>query len=84
MLICLNSVSGRGETVNPDSTTDNEGRVIEPRTGLPVDTSKGDGAGGTDSTPIHGIHHGQSGTHGATTASGSGGESFGHFQDHAR
>ncbi|KAL8926030.1 MAG: hypothetical protein Q9208_003171 [Pyrenodesmia sp. 3 TL-2023] len=77
-------VTGVGETVNADSTRDNEGRLIEPRTGLPVDTSKGDGAGGTDSTPIHGIHPEQSGTRGATTASGNEGDSFGHFQDHAR
>ena len=33
-----------------------DGRIIEPHTGLPMDLSKGDGAGGTDGNPIPGYH----------------------------
>lgn len=82
-----NSVAGRGDTIDSDRTRDDQGRVVEPHTGLPINTSKGDGAGGTDANPIPGYHPEQSGTHSTTgTASGASdqGQSFGHFQDHAR
>ncbi|KAL8992976.1 MAG: hypothetical protein Q9169_006689 [Polycauliona sp. 2 TL-2023] len=80
------SVSGRGDTIDPNGTRDNEGRAIEPTTGLPIDLSKGDGAGGTDSTPVHGYHAGGSGATGTTGTAGdsSTGASFGHLQDHSR
>ncbi|KAI4176589.1 MAG: hypothetical protein LQ343_000880 [Gyalolechia ehrenbergii] len=81
------SVAGRGDTIDSDRTRDDQGRVVEPHTGLPINTSKGDGAGGTDANPIPGYHPEQSGTHSTTgTASGASdqGQSFGHFQDHAR
>jgi hypothetical protein len=33
------------------------GKTIEPHTGLPIDTSKGDGAGGIDGNPaVRGVH----------------------------
>ena len=49
--------SGTGPTGTAGSyKTLPDGRVVEPHTGLPVDLSKGDGAGGTDDTPIPGIH----------------------------
>lgn len=50
------SVAGRGDTVDSDKTRDAHGRVIEPHTGLPIDLSKGNGGGGTDSTPVPGYH----------------------------
>ena len=42
--------SSGGQETLPD------GPVIEPHTGLPMDLSKGDGSGGTDSTPTSGYH----------------------------
>ncbi|KAL8647948.1 MAG: hypothetical protein Q9226_006216, partial [Calogaya cf. arnoldii] len=71
------NVSGRGDTIDSNRTRDSEGRVIEPTTGLPIDLSKGDGAGGTDGTPVHG-YHGSSTTGGSSTGGG-----FGHLQDHS-
>ncbi|KAL8662214.1 MAG: hypothetical protein Q9202_004896 [Teloschistes flavicans] len=50
------NVAGRGDTVDSDKTRDAHGRVIEPHTGLPIDLSKGNGGGGTDSTPVPGYH----------------------------
>ncbi|KAI4197931.1 MAG: hypothetical protein LQ350_005585 [Teloschistes chrysophthalmus] len=50
------NVASRGDTVDSDKTRDAQGRIVEPHTGLPIDLSKGDGAGGTDSTPVHGYH----------------------------
>ena len=75
------SVSGRGDTIDSNRTRDNEGRVVEPSTGLPMDLSKGNGAGGTDATPVHGYH--PTGTTGTTGDSSTGG-GFGHLQDHSR
>ncbi|KAL8852552.1 MAG: hypothetical protein Q9221_002548 [Calogaya cf. arnoldii] len=72
------NVSGRGDTIDSNRTRDSEGRAIEPTTGLPIDVSKGDGAGGTDGTPVHG-YHGSSTTGGSSTGGG-----FGHLQDHSR
>lgn len=81
----LISVTERGDTIDSDRRRDGEGRLTEPHTGLPINTQKGDGAGGTDSTPIAGYHPEQSGTHGTDTITTSGeGGGFGHFQDHAR
>lgn len=48
---------GSGSTGGQQTLPD--GRVLEPRTGLPTDLSKGDtsgGVGGTDSTPVPGYH----------------------------
>ncbi|KAL9615190.1 MAG: hypothetical protein Q9167_000396 [Letrouitia subvulpina] len=90
------NVAGRGDSLNSDVKTDSQGRIIEPRTGLPIDLSKGTGAGGTDSSPVPGfsspgdtLQSSNSGTGGVgTTSSGThppGGEgSFGHLQDHPR
>ncbi|KAL8675511.1 MAG: hypothetical protein Q9168_000023 [Polycauliona sp. 1 TL-2023] len=75
------AVSGRGDTIDSNRTRDNEGRVVEPSTGLPMDLSKGNGAGGTDATPVHGYH--PTGTTGTTGDSSTGG-GFGHLQDHSR
>jgi len=47
-LTCGNSAGGY-ETL-PD------GRVVEPHTGLPADLNKGAGVGGTDNTPVPGVH----------------------------
>lgn len=79
-------MSGRGDTIDSDRTRDSEGRIIEPTTGLPIDLSKGDGAGGTDATPVHGYHAGGSSTTGTTGTTGgsSTGGGFGHLQDHSR
>ncbi|KAL8715573.1 MAG: hypothetical protein Q9220_000909 [cf. Caloplaca sp. 1 TL-2023] len=86
------SITGRGDTVDSDKTRDASDKIVEPQTGLPIDLQKGDGAGGTDSTPVSGYHPEQSGTHGTTTGStgaitgsstaGEGG--FGHLMDHSR
>ncbi|KAL9019810.1 MAG: hypothetical protein Q9185_002954 [Variospora sp. 1 TL-2023] len=81
----LTSVTERGGTIDADRTRDGEGGLTEPHTGLPINTQKGDGPGGTDSTPIAGYHPEQSGTYSTGTTTGpSEGGSFGHFQDHAR
>ncbi|KAL9034811.1 MAG: hypothetical protein Q9180_005202 [Flavoplaca navasiana] len=80
------STSGRDGLIDSNGSRDNEGRAIEPTTGLPIDVSKGDGAGGTDATPVHGYHPEGSSTSGtAGTTGGSSTEGgFGHLQDHSR
>ncbi|KAL8951931.1 MAG: hypothetical protein Q9222_002115 [Ikaeria aurantiellina] len=86
------SITGRGDTVDSDRTRDANDKIVEPQTGLPMNLQKGDGAGGTDSTPVPGYHPGASGTHGTatgstgtTTGSNTGGEGgFGHLMDHSR
>ncbi|KAL9045636.1 MAG: hypothetical protein Q9214_001353 [Letrouitia sp. 1 TL-2023] len=90
------NVAGRGDSLDPDVQTDSQGQVIEPRTGLPIDLSKGTGAGGTDSSPVPGfsnpgdtLESSNAGTDGVGTASSGahppGGEgSFGHLQDQPR
>ncbi|KAL8985054.1 MAG: hypothetical protein Q9205_001145 [Flavoplaca limonia] len=80
------STSGRDGLIDSNRSRDNEGRGIEPTTGLPIDVSKGDGAGGTDATPVHGYHPEGSSTSGtAGTTGGSSTEGgFGHLQDHSR
>ncbi len=75
---------GRGDTFESDQTREGQGRISEPQTGLPMDLSKGDGAGGTDSTPVHGYHPDGSSTTTGTTGGSSTGEGFGHLQDHPR
>ncbi|KAL9028644.1 MAG: hypothetical protein Q9196_003022 [Gyalolechia fulgens] len=83
------NIAGLGDTVDSDRTRDGQGRMVEPHTGLPINTSKGDGAGGTDSSPVPRYHPEPSGTHGTSTMGTAGdaagqGESFGHFEDHSR
>ena len=59
--------------------------MIEPVTGLPVDPSKSEGAGGTDYTPVpSNTSYGEStGTSGTATSAGTK-EGFGHIMDHKR
>ncbi|KAL8813888.1 MAG: hypothetical protein Q9223_006848 [Gallowayella weberi] len=75
------NVAERGETVDSERTRDDRDRIVEPQTGLPINPSKGDGAGGTDSTPVPGYHPdaGSNTTGGTSTGGG-----FGHLQDHSR
>ncbi|KAL8969852.1 MAG: hypothetical protein Q9183_001795 [Haloplaca sp. 2 TL-2023] len=79
------SVAGHGDTVDLDDTRDPKGGMIEPVTGLPVDPSKGEGGGGTDSTPVpSNTSHGErTGTSGTATGAGTQ-EGFGHIMDHNR
>ncbi|KAL8871393.1 MAG: hypothetical protein Q9174_002760 [Haloplaca sp. 1 TL-2023] len=76
--------AGREDTVDLDNTRDPKGGRIEPVTGLPVDTSKGEGAGGTDSTPVPSNTYGQSAGTSGTAAGAGNQEGFGHLMDHKR
>ncbi|KAL8779805.1 MAG: hypothetical protein Q9213_006763 [Squamulea squamosa] len=77
------NVTGRGDTVDSDKTRDSQGQIVEPHTGLPINVSKGDGAGGTDANPIHGYNPDGSSATGTTGGSSTEG-GFGHLQDHSR
>ncbi|KAL8943227.1 MAG: hypothetical protein Q9216_001215 [Gyalolechia sp. 2 TL-2023] len=76
------SIAERGNTIDSDRTRDDQGRLVEPHTSLPINTAKGDGAGGTDASAIPGYHPGQS--HGTADKANGQGEGFGHFQEHSR
>ena len=93
MLIDLLSVTGRGDFVGSDTRIDEQDRPTEPTTGLPIDISKGTGAGGTDSSAVPGFHRSKDGPDSTNLDSGNVMDgshsqqnegSFGHLQDHSR
>ncbi|KAI9701206.1 MAG: hypothetical protein M1836_001875 [Candelina mexicana] len=53
--------TGTAPRASTGGTGNDSSVVIEPHTGLPMDLSKGDGRGGTDSNPIPGYHDHHSG-----------------------